>query len=299
MRPKKAKPIQERYLQVIRKSYPEILTQEAASEFNETGQYNAVLTIDHEYIFRFPKVPEALAQLEVEACLLSSIKDFLPLEIPYPLFENLSRKQVGEAFIGYRKISGEPFWRNVCQSIEDEGIQDRLAVQLGGFLNELHHIPLTALRCVLPRMDTYAECSDIYARIRKKLFPYMRPDACQWAAQHFESFLSSPGNFEYQPVLKHGDFGPSNILYDRQTQTITGIIDFGGSGIGDPAYDFAGLLSGYGAFFLHRCTRAYPEVESFYSRILFYQGTFALLEALFGIENGDPEAFENGISMYR
>ncbi|NIV40422.1 MAG: phosphotransferase, partial [Anaerolineae bacterium] len=82
--------------------------------------------------------------------------------------------------------------------------------------------------------------------IREKLFGFMRSDARSWAAGHFEDFLSDEDNFRYQPVLKHSDFGPSNILFDSETQRVSGIIDFGSSGLGDPAYDFAGLLSGYG-----------------------------------------------------
>jgi aminoglycoside 2''-phosphotransferase len=126
----------------------------------------------------------------------------------------------------------------------------------------------------------------------------MRPDARAWAAEHFEGFLSAAGNFRYQPVLKHSDFGPSNILFDKETQRVSGIIDFGSSGLGDPAYDFAGLLSGYGEGFVELCTHAYPEVKGFRGRIRFYQGTFALLEALFGIENGDEEALKAGLARY-
>jgi aminoglycoside 2''-phosphotransferase len=88
-------------------------------------------------------------------------------------------------------------------------------------------------------------------------------------------------------------------LFDRQRQAIRGVIDFGGSGLGDPAYDLAGLLSGYGETFIRRCYRAYPEVETFMDRVRFYQGSFALLEALFGAENNDQKAFESGIEQYR
>jgi aminoglycoside 2''-phosphotransferase len=126
----------------------------------------------------------------------------------------------------------------------------------------------------------------------------MRPDARAWTVEHFETFLHEQHNFAYQPVLKHGDFGPSNILLDPQTQRIAGIIDFGSACLGDPAYDFAGLLSGYGESFVDRCRATYPEIPTFCGRIRFYQGTFALLEALFGIENDDPDAFRDGIASY-
>jgi aminoglycoside 2''-phosphotransferase len=39
-------------------------------------------------------------------------------------------------------------------------------------------------------------------------------------------------------------------------------------------------------------------METFWERIVFYQGTFALLEALFGIENQDEGAFKSGIASY-
>ncbi len=175
-----------------------------------------------------------------------------------------------------------------------------LARQLAGFLKGLHAVPVqTAINCSLPLSDTYDEWADIYGRVREKCFLYMRPDACKWASNHFETFLHDARNFQYEPVLKHGDFGTTNILFDRERQVINGIIDFGGAGLGDPAYDFAGILSGYGEPFLRRFAVVYPEIEGFWNRILFYKGIFALLDALFGIENDDREVFESGIADYR
>ena|SRR5947208_12200911 len=126
----------------------------------------------------------------------------------------------------------------------------------------------------------------------------MRADAQKSVTRHFETFLGDPAHFLATPVLKHGDFGTTNILVDLPGRVISGILDFGGAGLGDPAYDFAGLLSSYGEAFLRRCAMTYPEIEMFWDRIIFYQGTFALLEALFGIENQDQEAFESGIADY-
>jgi aminoglycoside 2''-phosphotransferase len=47
-----------------------------------------------------------------------------------------------------------------------------------------------------------------------------------------------------------------------------------------------------------RCKKANPGMVSFLDRIRFYRGTFALIEALFGIENGDEEPFRSGIETY-
>jgi len=41
-----------------------------------------------------------------------------------------------------------------------------------------------------------------------------------------------------------------------------------------------------------------PEMHAALDRVAFYRGTFALQEALFGIENNDTEAFHAGLEAY-
>ena len=270
-----------------------------SSEFNAGGQNSDVLVVNGDLIFRFPKYPHVLEQLEYEVEILRAIQGRVPLAVPVPSHVSLESQQVGQAFVGYRMVPGDPLWRETFQAIQDQATLRGLASQLGGFLKALHSVPYAdAIERELPLRDTRAECEDIYRRMRDKLFGHMRPDAHEWASEHFEAFLRDDSSFAYEPVLKHGDFGPSNILFDKDHGRISGIIDFGGSGLGDPAYDFAGLLSGYGEEFVRWCGEDYPEVELFLPRIRFYRGTFALLEALFGVENGDEQAFRAGIAQY-
>jgi aminoglycoside 2''-phosphotransferase len=112
---------------------------------------------------------------------------------------------------------------------------------------------------------------------------------------------TSRDNASHQPVLRHGDFGPSNILFDAASRTISGIIDFGSAGLGDPALDVAGVMGpfGYGEAFVRSIADFYPAVETFLDRARFYVGTFAVQEALWGLEHGDQGAFNSGISAYR
>ncbi len=223
----------------------------------------------------------------------------MTLPIPQITFEHLASRTVGLAFVGYRLLVGEPLTRETFLEIQDERTLEGLACQLAQFLRELHRVPVeTAITHQLSVSDTSDEWSSIYIRIREKCFPHMRKDAQERTTRHFEMFLDDPANFARKPVLKHGDFGTTNILFDPHWQVISGILDFGGAGLGDPAYDFAGISSSYGEAFLRRCVPTYPEIETFGDRITFYQGTFALLEALFGIENHDQKAFESGIADY-
>jgi len=67
-------------------------------------------------------------------------------------------------------------------------------------------------------------------------------------------------NFMCRPVLRHGDFGPSNILFDQATCAISGVIDFGSAARGDPAVDVASMMGpfGYGEAFLNLFSPWYP-----------------------------------------
>ena len=149
----------------------------------------------------------------------------------------------------------------------------------------------------LPISDTKEEWWDVYGRIQTKLFPYMRLDACKEVAHHFESVLDNPNQYQFEPVLRHGDFGTGTLLHNPATGQMSGIIDFGFTVLGDPAFDVAGLLT-YGEPFVQKVANYYPAIHEFWPRIWFYKGTFALFEALFGIENGDQAAFESGIKQY-
>jgi aminoglycoside 2''-phosphotransferase len=285
------------YIRAILRKYPDFSIHSA--HIASRGYSNDILIINDEFVFRFPRYVEGIKRLQIEAALLTDIQQRVTLSVPCISFDNLSAQKIGEAFIGYRFIAGKPLSPQRMNTMHDEQVLQMLAQQLAGFLKELHHIPIEeAIGYQLPIYDTIDECIEIYTRIRDKCFPFMRQDACEWATHHFESFLNNPHHFVYEPVLKHGNFCARHILYLPHEQMIAGILDFSSAGLGDPAYDFACLLDSYGESFLKRCLSTYPAIESFWSRILFYQETFALVAALVGLEHHDLRAFENGIKQY-
>ena len=95
------------------------------------------------------------------------------------------------------------------------------------------------------------------------------------------------GSLEYSKARRDAVFAPPIEL-----------AFFGGAGLSDPAVDCAGLYSTAGEAFLRRCQAAYPEIEAMMERVRFHFGTFALEEALFGIEHDDREAFNAGMENY-
>ena len=289
--------LQERYLQSIQEDYPDLSIHDVSFNSHE-GQYNDLLIINDQLIFRFPKFEAGLITLRREVGLLELLQGWLTLSIPNPVYLSRNTKTIGKIFMGYPKIQGEPLWHPRFQSIKDQQVLEKMASQLATFLRELHTIPVDHLEFELPINDLPQDWAKMYEEIRHYLFSKMRPDARDMVSEHFESFLSDSEEHPFEPTLRHGDFGSGNILYDQQDQSISGIIDFGSAGLGDPAVDIAAAMT-FGESFFNRYYVSYPGITALIKRANFYKGTFAIQEALYGVKHDDQEAFERGIATYK
>ncbi|WP_054973653.1 phosphotransferase family protein [Paenibacillus sp. A3] len=217
------------YMETLRHYCPELPLR--VVEAIESGQNNDVLLVNGEWIFRFPKYVEGIERLRYEVGLLNTVKERVSIPVPAPAKWNLQSERVGNVFVGYPRIPGEPLLDGQWNELESAGVPmvRGIARQLAAFLNELHRIPADALGESGPEYDGYREWSDLFERIRAKLYPHMNRDAQRWTERHFASFLGNGSNFRIVPVLVHGDLGGSNILYDPRRREISGILDFGSS----------------------------------------------------------------------
>jgi aminoglycoside 2''-phosphotransferase len=287
---------QDLYLQSIREDYPDLIIHDTSLNSQE-GQYNDLLIINQQLVFRFPKFEAGLETLLRELSLLEQLRGMLPLPIPDPVYISRNTSTIGKAFMGYPIIIGEPFWHPRFQRIKDQQVLEHLAFQLSSFLRELHAIPVDQLDLDLPVNDLTEDWANLYEEIRLLLFSKMRPDARQAISGHFETYLNHPELHTFEPALRHGDFGSGNILYHQESLSISGIIDFSSAGIGDPAVDIAAAMI-FGESFFNYYYASYPRLETLVERAKFYKGTFALQEALYGLKQDDPQAFERGMAAY-
>jgi aminoglycoside 2''-phosphotransferase len=285
----------EKYIERIKQVYPSLTIK--GFQLNEIGQNNDVLIVNGTMVFRFPKYKKGIESLNKETVILEAIKNKVSLPIPNPIYQSFDKWEAGKAFVGYELIQGSPLWKGSFASINNEEVVNRLASQLVTFLIEIHSISKKTLP--LEETNPHDEMVNLFQRIQNKLYPFMREESQRQISYSFETILSSKTCLNLNTTLVHGDFGATNILWNPTTYTISGIIDFGGSAIGDPAYDFAGILSSYGEDFFNMCLNLYPNGTEIAERVRFYRSTFALQEALHGVENDDVEAFENGIKAYR
>ena len=286
-----------RYLQILRATYSDVVSRAATVQLRR-GQFNDVLLIDGALVFRFPRSPQAAQTLATETQLLHALHGRLPLPIPQPISVP-DAAAGGPSFVSYRMIGGEPLRVATLATIDDAETLHRLATQLGTFLRALHAVPVADLGLELPLLDQAEHWAALHQAFRDDLFGSMRPDARAQVDQAFAAFLGDSSHFTDPPVLRHGDFGGTNILYDPHARAISGVIDFGAAGLGDPAVDLA-AISWYGPSFLESVFLDYPQLASaaIRARARFYQSTHALQQALWARRTGDQEAFADGIARY-
>jgi len=269
------------YEQRIHNIFPELSIENIS--LNDEGLNNDIVKVNNELIFRFPKHKNAVEQLNQEVKILELIKDYITLDVPTLFYQDWE-------ILGYFMICGVTLSKDILIGLEEQKIQF-VAEQLATFLKELHSVPNDKiLERDIPNADVpnkYEDWIDLYERLNDAVFPHLMSHTQEWAKNHFESFLDSKSNFEYEPKLIHGDLGAYHIMFDKQKDCISGIIDFGTAGLGDPAMDIAILIYTYGESFLSRFYKIYPEIPSYLKRARFYAETFELRWPLSGIKSKD------------
>ncbi len=262
------------------------------------GQFNLVLCLDERWILRFPNSAAAADDLARELEILPQLDGPLPLPIPKPRFSAREPKSGQLLFMGYAMLPGAPLLRERYLSLRgDTPTVEQIAIDLAGFLRVLHATPPDDM-ALPPLVESPREAwARYFAAIRARLYPYMRADARLATSHNFEQALADDNLWRGEPCLVHGDFGTGNILL--QAGRISGIIDWGFCGLGDPAQDLGALLASYGEAFVARVCRHYPALGSGLARARFYRRQYALLQALYALRDGDHAEFADGLAAYR
>jgi len=282
------------YLQTLREAYPSLNITSARLHTSE-GQFNDILFVNEELIFRFPRYEENIKNFLREIRLLQKLQGYLSLPIPDPIYISPDTNSVGKVFMGYRLLAGQPLFRDIFNTITDQSTVNTFASQLANFLYGLHTLSPTALGLNLPVQNQLSAYKSFYSNVQANLFTFMRPKARKSVSEQFENYFRHSALHHFVPTLIHGDFGGSNILFVENS--ITGIIDFSFAAFGDPAVDIA-AISTFGDSFFDRIHGYYPNIEPLLERAKFYRSTFALYEALHGFRTHDQEAFRSGMEQY-
>ncbi len=262
------------------------------------GQFNHVVCVNEEWIFRFPKNQSVAKEVAREVHILEQLRGKLPLPIPEPEYLAYHPDNNQLEFMAYKMLPGEPLLREKFALIqEDEAILEQIAFDIAKFLQSLHSLEPDLIVPDEKANDSRQEWEQLYRDFQEQLFPYMRDDAKEAVSQNFDAALADDALWQVEPKLIHGDFGTGNILY--QDGHISGIIDFTFCAVDNPAQEVGALISSYGEAFVERVLTHYPELRQSLPCARFMRTNYALIQALYGLRDRDNEAFEDGIQDYR
>jgi aminoglycoside 2''-phosphotransferase len=264
------------------------------------GWASTVFLIDNGLIIRFPKNRDAAETLEREARLLPELAPRLP--VPIPVFRYVVRDCPGYPFpfAGYPLVPGV----QLATRPTSTRATPTLARQTGAFLSALHAFPVVRAEALGIPPAHVAGGSGPWRRFAalaaEQLGPLLtateRTTLAAWFAR-----AAGEGLFDFEPVLTHGDLGPDHLLVDPGIGDLTGVIDFGDVGVGDPAIDFTGLLRWCGGPFARAALDAYtgPADARLLDRAACYAALGPVHEIIYGVSIADAEHATRGLAALR
>jgi aminoglycoside 2''-phosphotransferase len=281
----------------IEESFP-TLTVDTLEYLSEGWESVACLANGH-LVFRFAKRAVSEHSLRTEVRLLPALAPQLP--IPIPRFDYVGDppgRHVPFVFVGYEMLPGT----SALRWPDEVWDADWWKPQVGAFLTALHAFPVERARELgigtlnytfklggntAEPADWRQTIGDYYDLSRTVAGPLLPTAARHTLTARFEHYLAEERHFAFTPVLIHADMAEDHMLIDIPRRRVTGIIDFGDVGIGDPAFDvFPPVLPHYGG----------TVDETFLARRAFYRTLFPPLNALlFGRIHGEEHLAEEGL----
>ncbi len=215
--------------QLIKEQFPQWAALEIRSVAVQ-GHDNRTFRLGNKMLIRLPSAQCYAAKVAIEQKWLPKIVPHLSWQIPNPIAQGSPSNLFPFPWSIYQWIEGESINTVSAEKLDMQVI----ALQLASFLQELHRIDTTD--APIPGLHNFWRGGDlaIYdAETRSALQNLKNIIDGDQTLKLWKKALDS--KWTQAPVWLHGDLAPGNILIkDKQ---ITGIIDWGGMAIGDPACD--------------------------------------------------------------
>ncbi|HYP41922.1 MAG TPA: phosphotransferase [Chloroflexia bacterium] len=256
----------------------------------------AVFCVNERCIFRFAERPDVRAKLHKEVRLLPELAQTVSISVPRFEFIYLSQNVSDVEFVGYDKIDGVP----LTPAHMGGQHTPQLAGQLAALLREIHAFPQqVALGLAVPHFTAAAwrgYYRDFFLHIQAEVVRVLDRDTSLQVSQLWNEYLRDDTNFAFVPVLIHGDLVSPHILANIEGTAIAGIIDWADAAIGDPAFDFARILTEYGERTTQRILDEYRAFdEPFLRRMRFYAMAMPFNKIAFGLLHGRESMVQVGI----
>jgi aminoglycoside phosphotransferase (APT) family kinase protein len=250
---------------VLHEQFPELAAQ--SLEYLGSGWEHEAYLVDHHLVIRFPRYAGVARGFEREERLLTLVASATGPSISVPRITHWGKPSTRfpHNFAGHEMIPGV--------AADDPSVPEtpELADDLGHALTRIHAIPEVAAQTIgVPHLAV--RCRDPLEELHRQIgsvpdIKDLAPGPWFW----LNAGPRVPANYDGAPRFIHNDFSPDHIIVNRTTGRLSGIIDWSGAALGDPAQDFAYLLLCRGLPFLRRAVEAYrlPTDAAFTERAVF------------------------------
>ena len=191
------------------------------------GTDHAMYRLADDMVVRLPRIPGAADQVDREQRWLPQFAPHLPLQVPAPLGRGVPGQGFPMPWSVYAWLEGENAFDRPIVDLRDA------AIELGGFVAALRRIDATG-GPQSPRGGPLSTSDDEATRAAIHDLGAEGMIDGEAATVAWEQVLALP-QWEGKPVWLHGDLMPGNLLSHHGR--LTGVIDFGIVGVGDPACD--------------------------------------------------------------
>lgn len=224
------------------------------------GFESTVFLVNKKYIFKFPRRAVSVGFLQQEIRILKVYQDYLPIEVPAPLFVGTPSLRYTWPFAGFSFVAGDSadFFTLTRQERAD------LAVPVAQFLKSLHSIPISIGKKLnigvdpIGRLDFKVQHPLALSLLEKvaNLHLFKECGVLYSMLMQLKDIDISDSS-----VLVHGDLYARHLLLNENKQLV-GVIDWGESYIGNPAVDLALLFSFIPQEALYLFTKTYGDIDN-------------------------------------
>lgn len=243
------------------------------------------------WVVKVPLHTHAATTLEAEVSVAKALgKEVSDGNLPFDILRpaGFAKVKTGRALV---------FPSPIGKSRPFESLGERASHELGRTLSAIHNLPIdVATRSGLPVYDSQL----LRARLRAELADINESSPLPPALmRRWESAISCDSLWNFRTVFVHGDVAGENFFWSNGS--VTTVVGFGDSHVGDPAEDFASLVTILDDDEFAATIESYGnglESDSAFMTRTILLSEIALARWLgFGVRTQDPDVIDNAKTM--
>lgn len=242
--------------------------------------------------WRFPRTAAALAAFPTT---VARTRRAGVVGLPAPAVLDVVAGPLGVARLGLALVTGVGMSRETVTAY-GPAARAELVRGLAGLLEALRS--LEPVDWPMAPADWVARWQALADRLRTEVLPLIGTRRGHDRAQHDIEAALAAATAAGAYGLTHGDLGGENVLLDSTTGEIVGVLDWDDAVPGDPAVDLAAILAHAPGWLADGLFERDPSLRALARRAQAYLGTFALQQALWGMDTGDEAEVAAGLADY-